>query len=156
LLHTGPEILAQCPAGIDLFADFVGTGGTFSGIAAALKAKNSATRCHVIEPATAAALAGERVTDTRHRIQGGGYSIAPLKLLNPNHIDGYVQVTDVEAADYARKLAVEEGIFAGYSSGANLAGITKLLQQRGSGVGVFVVCDSGLKYMSTDLWAFAD
>lgn len=152
LLHTGPEILAQCPADIDVFADFVGTGGTFSGIAAALKAKNPATRCYVIEPATAAPLAGKPVTDARHRIQGGGYSISPLPLLEPEHIDGYVQVTDTEAAEHARLLAREEGIFAGYSTGANLAAVTQLLQHRGSGVGVFVVCDTGLKYMSTDLY----
>jgi cysteine synthase A len=151
-LHTGREILEQSPYPIDVFADFVGTGGTFAGIAAALKARNPATQCHVVEPATAAVIAGRPVTDARHRIQGGGYSIASLPLINRQHIDGCVQVSDDEAVAFARKLAAEEGIFAGFSSGANLAAVMRLLQQRGNSVGVFIVCDSGLKYMSTDLW----
>ena len=152
-LHTGPEILAQSPYPIDVFADFVGTGGTFAGIAAALKARNPATRCHVVEPASASVIAGQPVTDTRHRIQGGGYSIASLSLLNRDHIDGCVRVTDPEAIAAARRLASEEGIFGGYSTGANLHAVIELLTQRKSGTAVFVACDSGLKYMSNDLWS---
>jgi cysteine synthase A len=151
-LHTGPEILEQSPYPIDVFADFVGTGGSFAGVAAALKAKNPATQCYVVEPATAAVLAGKPITDARHRIQGGGYSMPDLKLINRRHIDGCVQVHDGEAIDFARRLASEEGIFAGFSSGANLAAVTRLLQAKGSGVGVFLVCDSGLKYMSNGLF----
>ena len=78
--------------------------------------------------------------------------MADLKLIDRTHIDGCIQVSDDEAIMFARRLASEEGIFAGFSSGANLAAVTRLLQRRSSGVGVFLVCDSGLKYMSTDLW----
>ena len=98
-------------------------------------------------------LAGEPVTYPGHRIQGGGYSMAQLPLLNPDHVDGYLQVSDGEAIQIARRLAREEGIFAGFSSGANVAAALRLLQGRCRGGTVAVVlCDSGLKYLSTDLW----
>jgi len=88
------------------------------------------------------------------RIQGGGYAIASLPLLQPEHIDGYLKVTDRQAVDIARRLAREEGIFAGFSSGANVAAALDLLQTsfRGKTIAV-ILCDSGLKYLSTDLWA---
>ena len=69
-------------------------------------------------------------------------------------IDGYLQVTDDEAIQCARDLARFEGIFAGFSSGANVAGALELLQtpQHIGGTIVVLICDSGLKYLSTDLW----
>ena len=153
-LHTGPEILRQTGGAIDAFCDFVGTGGTFAGCAAAFKERNPATRCFVVEPEGAAALAGEPVTHPGHRIQGGGYAMRDLPLLRPEHIDGYVKVSDEAAIECARRLAREEGIFAGFSSGANVAAAMQLLRGpcRGQTV-VTTICDSGLKYLSTDLWA---
>jgi len=152
-LHTGPEILAQSPYPIDVFCDFVGTGGTFAGCAAALKEANSSTRCYIVEPAGAAVLSGGSVNDPRHRIQGGGYALTHLDMIRPEHVDDFVQVTDDEAIACARDLARTEGIFAGYSSGANLAAAVQLLQGELRGkTAVVVICDSGLKYMSTDLW----
>ncbi|MEP7272428.1 MAG: cysteine synthase family protein [Acidobacteriota bacterium] len=152
-LHTGAEILAQSQYVIDLFCDFVGSGGTFAGCAAALREANPATRCFVVEPESAAVLSGEAVSDPRHRIQGGGYSMTHLDMLRPEDIDGFVRVSDDEAIATARELARTEGIFAGFSSGANLAAATRLLRGRFSGqTAVIVICDSGLKYMSTDLW----
>jgi cysteine synthase A len=152
LLHTGPEIIQQSGGQVDAFCDFVGTGGSFAGCAAALKAHNPAIRCFVVEPAGAAVLAGEAVTYPNHRIQGGGYSME-LPLLNPEHVDGYLQVTDEEAMDVTRRLAREEGIFAGFSSGANVAAALHLLQTSLPGKTIAVLlCDSGLKYLSTDLW----
>lgn len=117
-LHTGPELWAQTGGRIDAFCEFVGSGGTYAGVTAALKARRPSIRCYVIEPATAAILAGKPLTDPNHRIQGGGYSIAELAMLRDIPIDGYVQVSDEEAIDAARRLAREEGIFAGFSSGA--------------------------------------
>jgi cysteine synthase A len=151
--HTGPEILRQTGGAINAFCDFVGTGGTFAGCAAAFKEYNPAIQCFVVEPATAPVLAGQPVTDPRHRIQGGGYARPVLPLLRKEHIDGYRQVTDSEALQMARRLARAEGIFAGFSSGANVAAAVKLLQTslRGQTI-VVVICDSGLKYLSTDLW----
>jgi cysteine synthase A len=152
-LHTGPEILRQTGGRIDAFCDFVGTGGTFAGCAAAFKEHDPAIRCYVVEPAGAAILAGEPVTRPGHRIQGGGYAMAELPLLSPEHVDGYVQVSDPDAMDWARRLAREEGIFAGFSSGANVAAAVRLLRGPCQAKTIVVtICDSGLKYLSTDLW----
>ena len=152
-LHTGPEFIKQSGGVIDAFCDFVGTGGSFSGCAAAFKEHNPSIRCFVVEPDGAAALAGEPVTYSNHRIQGGGYSMSHLPLLRPEHIDGYLKVTDTEAVYMARRLAREEGIFAGFSSGANVAAALHLLRTSFSGKTIAVIlCDSGLKYLSTDLW----
>ena len=152
-LHTGPEILQQCGGAIDAFCDFAGTGGSFAGCAAAFKEFRPAIRCYVVEPEGAAALAGEPVTYSGHRIQGGGYAMAHLPLLRPAQVDGYLQVSDAEAMQVARRLAREEGIFAGFSSGANVAAALHLLQTTCPGRTVVVlICDSGLKYLSTDLF----
>jgi cysteine synthase len=152
-LHTGPEIIRQSAGAFEAFCDFAGTGGSFAGCAAAFKEHNPSIRCFLIEPAGAAVLAGEPVTHPNHRIQGGGYSMAQLPLLRPEQIDGYVQVTDEEAIHTARRLAKDEGIFAGFSSGANVAAALRLLQSDCAGKTVIVLLnDSGLKYLSTDLW----
>jgi cysteine synthase A len=76
-----------------------------------------------------------------------------LPLLPRELVDGFLQVTDQEAMAAARRLAAEEGIFAGFSSGANVAAALRLLQreQRGRTVAM-LINDSGLKYLSTDLW----
>jgi cysteine synthase A len=151
--HTGPEFLRQTEGMIDAFCDFPGSGGTFAGCAASFKEYDPSIRCFIVEPDGAAVLGGEKVTHTRHRIQGGGYSMPRLSFIKPEYIDGFLKVTDEEAIDAARRLAREEGIFAGFSSGANVAAALKLL--RGSCPGMTVACiinDSGLKYLSTDLW----
>ncbi|MGC1730674.1 MAG: cysteine synthase family protein [Steroidobacteraceae bacterium] len=149
---TGPEILRQA-GHVDAFCDFVGSGGAFRGCAQALREANPATRCYVVEPAGAAALAGQEVVRPNHRIQGGGYAIRDLRFLEDTAVDDYLQVTDDEAIACARRLAAEEGIFAGFSTGANLAAALRLLRgaHRGQTV-VTLACDSGLKYLSTDLW----
>ena len=152
-LHTGPEILKQSHGKIDAFCDFVGTGGTFAGCAAAFKEYNSKIKCYVVEPSGAAVLAGRTLANASHMIQGGGYNIAELEMINRNHIDGYLQVTDDVAVSMTRRLAREEGIFAGFSTGANLAAALQLLQnQHQAQTIVIIACDSGLKYLSTDLW----
>ena len=80
LLGTGPEILAQSGGTVEAFCDFVGTGGSFAGCAAAFKAHDPSIRCYVVEPAGAAVLAGQPVTRPGHRIQGGGYAMPELPL----------------------------------------------------------------------------
>ncbi len=153
-LGTGPEILRQSAGRIDAFCDFVGSGGTFAGCAAAFKEYRADLRCYVVEPVGAAVLAGQIVMDPSHSIQGGGYVIPDLELIDPDRIDGYVQVTDEEARQATRDLALKEGLFAGYSSGANLAAARKLLGGPCCGETlVIVIADTGLKYLSTDLWA---
>jgi len=152
--HTGPEIWEQSQGKVDVFLDYVGTGGTFTGTARFLKSKNSAIRGYVVEPATAPALAGGPITNPSHKIQGGGYCRAHLPLLDRSLVEDYLRVTDDEAIAGARMLAAEEGIFGGFSSGAHLAAALDLLRQRERGATIaFLICDSGLKYLSTDLFS---
>lgn len=76
-----------------------------------------------------------------------------LPLLRPELVDGYIQVEDDEAIRVSRRLAREEGIFSGFSSGANVAAALQLLRTTSSGKTIVVLLsDSGLKYLSTDLW----
>ena len=152
---TGEEIWADLGARVTAFCDLAGSGGTFVGVARALKRRKPSVRCYAVEPASAPFLAGRPVTDPHHRLQGGGYA-RPLPLWDPALVDGYLAVTDEEAMRWARELARREGIFGGFSTGANLAAAMRLLEQAQGdpeppGI-VFLVNDSGLKYLSTDLW----
>ena len=114
--HTGPEIWQQSQGRVDVFLDFAGTGGTFTGTGASSSCANPALRCYLVEPATAAVLAGKALTRASHKIQGGGYSLADLPLLDRSLVTDYLGVTDDEAVAGARCLAAEEGIFGGFSS----------------------------------------
>ena len=150
---TALEIWQDTEGQFDAFVDFVGSGGTFTGCARAFKDRNANIRCYVVEPASAPYLAGKPVTNANHKIQGGGYSM-DLPLLQKDLVDGYIQVSDADAIAAARALARREGIFAGFSSGANIAGALQLLRtvETGSTI-VLLVNDSGLKYLSTDLYS---
>jgi cysteine synthase len=150
---TGPEFWAQSNGEIDAFADFLGSGGTYAGVTRALKERKQSIRCYAVEPKNAAAAAGQFVTCPSHPIQGGGYAISDLKFMRGVPVDAYLQVSGDEARDMARDLAAKEGIFCGFSSGANAAAALQLLagEMRGKTVAI-VICDSGLKYLSTDLW----
>jgi cysteine synthase A len=151
---TAAEIWQQSAGGIDAFCDFVGSGGTFAGCAKFFKEKDSRIQCFVVEPEDAAILSGVPVTRKDHPIQGGGYAMPALAQLAEVEPDGYVTVSPQSAIDCARRLAREEGVFAGFSSGANLAAALKLLDSSLKGATIVVLaCDSGLKYLSTDLWA---
>ena len=152
-IATGQEFIEQSEGNIDCFCDFSGTGGTFAGIASALKDYNSDIKCFVIEPESSPALAGKEIKNTSHKIQGGGYSRKELELFNRDHIDGFLTVSNQKAIECARLLAAKEGIFAGFSSGANLAGALQLLKGDMKGKTIIIMInDSGLKYLSTDLW----
>jgi cysteine synthase A len=151
--HTGPEIWRQSGGVVTCFVDFAGTAGTFTGVMRALRAENPQVTGYLVEPAAAAVLAGHPVADARHHIQGGGYALAALPLLDPALVTGHVAVTDDEAIAAARLLAKSEGIFGGVSAGANLAGAIEVLRTREPDATVaFLVCDSGLKYLSTELY----
>lgn len=150
---TAAEIWEQSAGSITAFCDFAGSGGTFAGCTRYFKEQNPDIQCYVVEPEGAAALSGETVSQAEHPIQGGGYSMSELPLLHGVKPDGFLQVTAAEAIDCTRRLAQEEGIFAGYSSGANLAGALALLAGPLPGASIAIIaCDSGLKYLSTDLW----
>lgn len=151
--HTGPEIWQQSGGQVDVFLDFAGTAGTFTGVMRYLRRMKPQVRGYLVEPASAAVLAACKVTNASHKIQGGGYSMPELPMLDQSLIDGYLQVTDEEATDCARSLAREAGIFAGFSAGANLAAAFQLLADREPTATItFLAADSGLKYLSTDLF----
>ena len=149
---TAPEIW-RLSGGIDVFCDFIGSGGSFAGCARYFKERDPSLRCYVVEPEGAAAFAGEPVTRPNHKIQGGGYAMPELPLIDRALVDGCLQVSEAQAAGMARRLAQEEGLFAGFSSGANVAAALQLLRgaHRGQRIGILLP-DSGLKYLSTDLW----
>ncbi len=150
---TGPELWAQSNGQIDAFCDFVGSGGTLAGASKFLRAQNPDIKCYPIEPAGAAALAGKPVIKADHPIQGGGYVMADLEFLRGMTWDGFLQVDGDRARQTSRDLARLEGIFAGFSAGANVAGAVDLLKgpHKGQTIAV-IICDSGLKYLSTDLF----
>ncbi|MEE4349333.1 MAG: cysteine synthase family protein [Pacificimonas sp.] len=151
---TGPEIWEQSERAITAFCDFVGSGGTYAGVTRYLKQQRPDIACYLVEPEGAAVLSGERLRDPNHPIQGGGYSRRNLRFLDNVPVDGYLTVTGEEARDTARHLAAVEGIFAGYSTGANCAAALKLWDGPLKGASIaIIVCDSGLKYLSTDLWS---
>lgn len=150
---TAPELWLQCGGDINAFCDFAGSGGTFAGCTKFFKEQNPAIRCYVVEPDGAAVLSGENVTTPDHPIQGGGYAMSELSQLDDIAADGYLNVSSQDAIDCTRRLAKEEGIFAGFSTGANLAAALQLLAGPAPGATVAIIaCDSGLKYLSTDLW----
>ena len=150
---TASEIWEATGGKLDGFADFLGSGGTYKGVAKGLKKYNSAIQCFVIEPEEAAPVAGKTVTNPNHPIQGGGYNMSNLKFLDGVPVDGFIQISGEDAQKTTRELAKHEGIFGGFSSGANVAAALKLLSKDMSGKTIVVIiCDSGLKYLSTDLW----
>lgn len=150
---TAAEIWRQSGGTVTAFCDFAGSGGTFAGCTAYFREQEPSIRCYVVEPAGAEALAGRDVTRPDHPIQGGGYSMSTLAQLDGVDPDGYLAVSSADAIDWSRRLAREEGIFAGYSSGANVAAAMQLLSGPMPDATIAVIaCDSGLKYLSTDLW----
>jgi len=150
-----PEIIAQLgDVRPDLFVDFMGTGGSFVGVAKALKRQYTDIVCLGIEPEKAPYYSIHGGFDGKHQIQGGGYNQQlPFVEQHRNLIDGFVTVTDDEALQTARRLAAEECIFAGFSSGANAAAALKLLNGDCKGKTIIILMpDSGTKYLSTSLW----
>jgi len=146
------EMWEQSEGRLEAFADFIGTGGTFAGYARALKARSASIRCYAVEPEGCAYYGNCIVAGSLHSIQGGGYA-KEVENVDIEHIDGCITVNDDETIEMTRKLAAVEGIFAGYSSGANVAAAVKLLRgaEKGKRIGV-VINDCGLKYMSTSLY----
>lgn len=151
---TAQEIWQQMEGKIDYFIDVVGTSGTFTGIASALKAKDPNIKCWVVEPATAAVLAGKPITNPQHVLQGSSYAKIP-DLWENQVCDGNITVTDDEAVATARSLATQEGLLCGYTSGGNVAAALKIAKDCQAGARIVtILCDSGMKYLSTPLFKF--
>lgn len=149
---TGPEIWRQTGGRIDAFVALVGTAGTFSGVSQYLKRQRSDIKCIAVEPIGAEPIKGEPVNKPAHVIQGGGYGKVP-PLFTYDTMDGTVGVSDEEVIHYKRQLAHREGIYVGYSSGANVAAAVKLLKSGKLPQDAWVVTmlnDSGLKYPSME------
>lgn len=149
---TAQEIWQQMEGKIDYFIDVVGTSGTFTGIAGGLKEKDPNIQCWAVEPATAPVLAGKPVTNPKHVLQGSSYAKIPT-LWQPEVCDGYLTVTDGEAIRAARRLATEEGLLCGYTSGGNVAAALRLAGWCDPGARIVtVLCDSGMRYLSSNLF----
>ena len=152
--YTGPELWEQSQGSIEVFVDFIGSAGSFTGVTRYLRKQRPDIRAYVVEPAGGAALAGKVVSRSHHKIQGGGYGMPQLSLLEKNLVTDYLEVHDPEAVEATQLLSFEEGIFGGFSTGANLAAAIQLLRTKEVGATIgFLVCDSGLKYLSTNLFS---
>jgi cysteine synthase A len=146
-ITTGPEILKQMDFNLDGFVAGVGTGGTISGIGKVLR--NFFGECiniSAVEPYESAVLSGEN--PGKHKIQGIGAGFIP-KNLNLEILDEIIKIESDEALEYQKRLAKEEGLFVGISSGANVAAAIKLLKKLGDNRRILTIaCDSGERYMS--------
>lgn len=147
---TAREILEQANRPIHGFCSGIGTGGTITGIGEVLKEANPDITIWAAEPENAAILSGGLIGT--HIQMGIGDGIIP-KILNRNIIDDLCIVTDEEALDTAKKLASEEGILCGISSGTNVAAAIKLARKLGRGKTVVTVLpDTAERYFSTPLF----
>ncbi len=147
----GAEILAQTDGRVDAFVHSVGTAACARGVATALKRAKPSVRIGVVEPAESPVLGGG--APGPHKIEGVGVGFVP-PLWEPTLVDEIIPVPTADAKAMARRLAAEEGIFAGTSSGANVIAAIRMARALGSGRMVAtLMCDSGLKYVSTDVFA---
>jgi cysteine synthase A len=151
---TGKEILSQVEGKIDAFVAGVGTGGTLVGVAQALKEKIPDVKIIAVEPANSPILSGGK--PGQHKIQGIGEGFVPEVLKSGlNLIDEIITVTDEEAIKTTRRLAREEGILAGISSGANMFAALKVAKKIGKGKTVVTIFpDRGERYLSNDVFKF--
>lgn len=150
-LTTGPEIWDDTEGKVDIFVAGAGTGGTITGVTQALKARRPEVYTVVVEPKDSAVISGG--LPGSHKIQGIGAGFIP-KVLNTEIIDEIYPVENEAAFEYARRLALEEGILSGMSSGANVYAalqIAKRPENKGKTI-VTIICDTGERYLSTPLF----
>lgn len=150
-LTTGEEIWRDTEGQVDILVAGVGTGGTITGIAEALKPRKPSFRAIAVEPAKSPVLSGGEPGP--HGIQGIGAGFVP-QVLRTDLVDEVVQVEDEQAFVMARRLAQEEGILAGISTGAAAhAALQVAARPENQGkVIVFIACDTGERYLSTSLF----
>jgi cysteine synthase A len=147
---TAREILSQVHEPIDALVSGVGTGGTITGVGEVLKKKNATVKIVAVEPARSPVLSGGNPGP--HKIQGIGAGFIP-EVLNLKVIDQIIQVADEEAAETAKRLAKEEGLLVGISSGAAAFGALQVARDLGRGKTVIVIFpDTGERYLSTGLF----
>jgi cysteine synthase A len=148
---TGPEIWEDTEGRVDILVAGVGSGGTITGTGRYLKERNPDIRIVAVEPEDSAVLSGHRPGP--HLIQGIGAGFVP-EIVDTGMIDEIVAVSNDEAIETARQLMRKEGIVCGISSGANCFAALELAnrpENRGKTI-VFIVCDTGERYLSTPLF----
>jgi len=146
----GEEIWRQTEGKIGAFVQSVGTAASSRGVAAVLKRYKPTVQIAVVEPAESPVLGGGQPGP--HKIEGVGIGYTP-PLWEPTLVDEIVAVATDDAKEMARRLAREEALFAGTSSGANVIAAIELGKRLGPGANVVtLMCDSGLKYVSTDVY----
>lgn len=148
---TGPEIWADTDGKVDIFVAGVGTGGTITGVGKYLKERNPNVTVVAVEPQGSPVLSGGKAGS--HGLQGIGAGFVP-EILDTTVADKIVTVTEEEAYAAARKVAAQEGILVGISSGAALAaacGLAKLVENKGKNI-IVPLPDSGERYLSTNLY----
>jgi cysteine synthase B len=139
---TGPEIYAQTNGEIDVFVAGMGTTGTLMGVSKFLKEKKPRIKIVGIEPPMGHAIQG---------LKNMKEAIVP-EIYNPSMLDEIITIEDDEAYETARLLATKEGIFAGMSSGAAVAGALRIAERMSTGTIVAIIPDRGDRYLSTTLF----
>jgi len=146
---TGPEIWEQTEGQVDAFVATQGTGGTITGVGRYLREQNPQVKLYAVEPTEAPMLS--RREWGSHKIEGIGDGFVPFNL-DLSILDGIITTTSKEAIQMGRRLALEEGLFCGISSGSNVAASIKLAQRRGElKTIVTMINDTGQRYFSTEL-----
>jgi cysteine synthase len=146
----GEEIWNQTDGKVDAFVHSVGTAASSRGVATVLKRHNPSIRIVVVEPAESSVLLGGEPGP--HKIEGVGIGYRP-PLWDPTLVDDIVAVTTEDAKEMARRIAREEALFAGTSSGANVVAALQVASRLGPAATVVtLMADSGLKYLNTDLY----
>jgi len=154
---TAEEIWADTAGSADILVAGVGTGGTITGVGEVMKARKPGFRVVAVEPTASPVISqtmkGEPVKPGRHKIQGIGAGFVPANL-NLGIVDETLTVSDEEAFDWARRLHKQEGLFAGISSGGNLAAAARLAAlPDNKGKTIIVILPSiGERYLSTPLF----
>jgi cysteine synthase A len=145
---TAREIMNDFPEGLDYLIAGVGTGGHITGVSTELKKKFPALKVFAVEPELSPVISGGQPGP--HPIQGIGAGFIP-KNLNTQLLDGVIKVSKEEAFDYTQRVAREEGIFAGISSGATLAALAKKLPEIPAGSRILTFnYDTGERYLSVE------
>lgn len=155
---TAEEIWRDTDGKVDIFVAGVGTGGTMTGVGQVLKSRKPSVKCVAVEPVDSPVIsqtmANEELKPSPHKIQGIGAGFIP-SILDVSIIDEVIKVTNDEAFAYGRKLAKQEGIFCGISSGAAVCAALQLAR-RPENKGKLIVAimpSTGERYLSTALWA---